>query len=116
MLGGLQNRSGCGGEVKNSQPQPGIEPWKPDSPARSLDAIPTELSWFKVLSAININLHTGLDWTGLRIIIIIIIIIIITIPTVIIKMRDYAVLFPLNIKLSLCLTKYCAVKISPMLN
>jgi hypothetical protein len=35
-LGGPQSRSGRGGEEKNSQPAPGIEPWNPDRPARSL--------------------------------------------------------------------------------
>jgi hypothetical protein len=34
-LGGPQNRSGHGGEEKNSQPTPGIEPSNPDRPARS---------------------------------------------------------------------------------
>jgi hypothetical protein len=43
-LGGPQSRSGRGGEEKNSQPPPGIEPSNPDRPARSLVAIPTELS------------------------------------------------------------------------
>jgi hypothetical protein len=33
-----------GGEEKNSQPPPGIEPYNPDPPSRSLVAIPTELS------------------------------------------------------------------------
>jgi hypothetical protein len=32
---GPQSRSGRGGEEKNSQPPPGIEPYNPDSPARS---------------------------------------------------------------------------------
>jgi hypothetical protein len=43
-LGGPQNRSGRGGEEKNSQLPPGIEPYNPDRPARSLVTIPTELS------------------------------------------------------------------------
>jgi hypothetical protein len=43
-LGGPQSRSGRGGEEKNSQLPPGIEPQNPDHPARSLVAIPTELS------------------------------------------------------------------------
>jgi hypothetical protein len=34
-LGGPQSRSGRGGEEKNSQPPPGIEPLNPDRPARS---------------------------------------------------------------------------------
>jgi hypothetical protein len=34
-LGGPQNRSGRGGEEKNSQSPPGIEPLNPDRPARS---------------------------------------------------------------------------------
>jgi hypothetical protein len=33
-LGGPQSRSGRGGEEKNSQPPPGIEPQNPDRPAR----------------------------------------------------------------------------------
>jgi hypothetical protein len=43
-LGGPQGCSGHAGEGKNSQRQPGIEPYNPDCPARSLVAIPTELS------------------------------------------------------------------------
>jgi len=35
-LVGLQSRSGSGGEERNTQPPPGIEPWKPDRSARSL--------------------------------------------------------------------------------
>jgi hypothetical protein len=48
-LGGPQSRSGRGGEEKNSQPPPGIEPFNPDRPAHSLVAIPTELLqlWMK---------------------------------------------------------------------
>jgi hypothetical protein len=42
--GWAQSRSGRGGEEKNFQPPPGIEPPNPDRPARSLVAIPTELS------------------------------------------------------------------------
>jgi hypothetical protein len=34
-LGGPQSRSGRGGEEKNSQPPPGIEPLNPGLPARS---------------------------------------------------------------------------------
>jgi hypothetical protein len=34
-LGGPQSRTGRGGEEKNSQIPPGIEPWNPDHPARS---------------------------------------------------------------------------------
>jgi hypothetical protein len=33
-LGGPQSRSGSGGEEKNSQPSPGIEPQNIDRPAR----------------------------------------------------------------------------------
>jgi hypothetical protein len=33
-LDGYQNRSGRGGEQKNSQPSPGMEPWNPDHTAR----------------------------------------------------------------------------------
>jgi hypothetical protein len=33
-LGGTQSRSGRGGEEKNSQPPPGIEPYSPNRPAR----------------------------------------------------------------------------------
>jgi hypothetical protein len=33
-LGGLQSRSGRGGEEKNPQPRPGIETYNPDRPAR----------------------------------------------------------------------------------
>jgi hypothetical protein len=48
----------CGGEGKNSQPPPGIEPYNPHFPARSLVAIPTELSWpqYKNLERVNHNL------------------------------------------------------------
>jgi hypothetical protein len=35
-LGGLQSRSGHSGEEKNYQPPPGIEPYNPDRPVRSL--------------------------------------------------------------------------------
>jgi hypothetical protein len=39
-LGGPQSRSGRGGEEKNSQPPPGIEPWNSDRPiSRLLDVI-----------------------------------------------------------------------------
>jgi hypothetical protein len=34
-LGGPQSRSGRGGEERNSQPPPGIEPYNPDHPAHS---------------------------------------------------------------------------------
>jgi hypothetical protein len=34
-LGGPQSRSGRGGEEKNSQHPPGIEPYKPDRPAHN---------------------------------------------------------------------------------
>jgi hypothetical protein len=33
-LGGPHSRSGRGGEKKNSQPPPGIEPWNSDRPAQ----------------------------------------------------------------------------------
>jgi hypothetical protein len=42
-LGGSQNRSGRGGEEKNSQSPPGIEPWNP-CPAPSPVTVPTELT------------------------------------------------------------------------
>jgi hypothetical protein len=42
-LGGPQSLSGRGGEEKNSQPPPGIEPPNPNAPARSSVGIPTEL-------------------------------------------------------------------------
>jgi len=35
MLGGPQTLSGRGGEEKNSQPPPGIDPYNPDRPALS---------------------------------------------------------------------------------
>jgi hypothetical protein len=40
--GGTQSRSGRGGEEKNSQPPPAIEPPNPDRPARSLVVVLTE--------------------------------------------------------------------------
>jgi hypothetical protein len=43
-LGGPQSRSGRGGEEKNSHPQQRIVLYNPDRPARSLVAMPTELS------------------------------------------------------------------------
>jgi hypothetical protein len=43
-LSGPQSRSGRGGEEWNSQSLPGLEPQYPDLPARSLVALPTELS------------------------------------------------------------------------
>jgi hypothetical protein len=43
-LGGSQTRFGRGDEEKNSHPPPGIEPYYPARPARSLVVIPTELS------------------------------------------------------------------------
>jgi hypothetical protein len=43
-LGRPQSRSGRGAEEENSQFPPGIEPYNPDRPARSLVAITTELS------------------------------------------------------------------------
>jgi hypothetical protein len=39
-----QSRSGDGGEEKNFQPPPGIEPYNTDHSTRSLVAISTELS------------------------------------------------------------------------
>jgi hypothetical protein len=48
-LDGSQIRSGRGGEEKNSQPPPGIEPYNPDRPVRSLVTIPTELSRLLIL-------------------------------------------------------------------
>jgi hypothetical protein len=35
-LGGTQSRSGRGGEEKNPQPPPGIEPYNPDRPAQQI--------------------------------------------------------------------------------
>jgi hypothetical protein len=50
-LVGPQSRSGRGGEEKNFQPPPRLEPPSPDRPALSLVAIPIELSQLcKVLS------------------------------------------------------------------
>jgi hypothetical protein len=43
-LDGPQSRSGRGGEEKNSQSPPEIEPKNPDRPTISLIVIPTELS------------------------------------------------------------------------
>jgi hypothetical protein len=54
-LGGPQNRSGRGGEEKNSQSPPGVEPYDPNRPARSLVAIPTELSRLLIIIIIIIN-------------------------------------------------------------
>jgi hypothetical protein len=51
-LGGPQSRSERCGEEKNPHPPPEIKPSDPDRPARSLVAIPTELSRF--LDAITI--------------------------------------------------------------
>jgi hypothetical protein len=50
-LGGPQSRFGQGVEEKNFQPPPGIEPYNPDRPVRSLVVIPTKLSrlWFYVI-------------------------------------------------------------------
>jgi hypothetical protein len=55
-LDGPQIRSGHGGEEKNSQPPPGIEPLNPDRPARSLVTIPTELSWLNTSIILKIIL------------------------------------------------------------
>jgi hypothetical protein len=43
-LGGPQSRSGRGGEEKNSQPPPAIEPEYTDRPAHIPVSIPSELS------------------------------------------------------------------------
>jgi hypothetical protein len=43
-LGGPQNRSGCGGEEKNSQPLPGPEPWIIQPVAQHYNI---ELSWLQ---------------------------------------------------------------------
>jgi len=43
-LGRLQNRSGRGGEEKNSKPPPETEPSNHDCPTHSIVAIPYELS------------------------------------------------------------------------
>jgi hypothetical protein len=62
-LGGPQSRSGHGGEEKNFQPPPGIEPQKPNRPVRSLVTIPTELSRFYFTWTCNIQLHwPGIFW------------------------------------------------------
>jgi hypothetical protein len=45
-LGGPQSRSGRGGEEKNTQSPPEIEPENSEYPAPSLVAIPTEQSRF----------------------------------------------------------------------
>jgi hypothetical protein len=55
-IGGRQSRSGHGGEEKNSQPPPGIEPWNPDRPARSPVVISTELS--KIIFRKNLKEET----------------------------------------------------------
>jgi hypothetical protein len=50
-LGGSQSRSGRGGEEKNIQPPPEIEPYNSERPTRNLVVIPTELSrLFKIRS------------------------------------------------------------------
>jgi hypothetical protein len=56
-LGGPQNRSGHGCEGKHSQPPPGSEHYNPDCPARSLVAIPTELSrlYGEIITIFNNN-------------------------------------------------------------
>jgi hypothetical protein len=54
-LRGPQRRYGRGGEDINSQPPPGIDPQKPDCPARSLVAIPTELSRLKKFYILRLN-------------------------------------------------------------
>jgi hypothetical protein len=49
-LGGSQSRNGRGGEEKNSQPPPRIEPLNPDRPARILIVIQTELLLNSILT------------------------------------------------------------------
>jgi hypothetical protein len=56
-LDGTQSHSGRGGEEKNSQSPPGIEPKNPDRPARSLVAIPTELSRLFHMKCYNPNIR-----------------------------------------------------------
>jgi hypothetical protein len=56
-LGGTQSRSGRGDEEKNSQPLPAMQPWIPDRQARSLVAIPTELS------LIDLSYPSDLYWS-----------------------------------------------------
>jgi hypothetical protein len=62
-LGGPQSRSGHGGEKRNSQPPPEIEPQNPDRPARSLVTIPTELSR---LFFITMLVRLTMTWSVLR--------------------------------------------------
>jgi hypothetical protein len=42
-LGKLQSRSGRGGDVKNSQPPPGIEPWNPNRLAYTLVSVQNKI-------------------------------------------------------------------------
>jgi hypothetical protein len=66
-LGGPPSRSGRGGEEKNFQSPPGIEPCNPDCPARSGVAIPTELSrlflsnWYRDVK-LTTHFHLVLSW------------------------------------------------------
>jgi hypothetical protein len=57
-LGEFQSRSRRGGEEKNSQPSPGIEPENPDHPSRILVAIPAELSRLFILTRTVSNLFS----------------------------------------------------------
>jgi hypothetical protein len=79
-LGGTLNSSGHGGEEKNSQPSPGIEPWNFDGPAPSPALYrlnypgSTELHWQKVCYKFSmkrfnerIALGFGLDDQGSRV-------------------------------------------------
>jgi hypothetical protein len=52
-LGGPQSHSGRGGEEKNSQPPPGIEPQNPDRPSRSPALY--RLSYYGPINEINIK-------------------------------------------------------------
>jgi hypothetical protein len=64
-LGEPQSWSGHGGEEKNSQPLPGIEPYNPDRPARTLTSIPNELSrfpWRPFLYLINELMFLLVKW------------------------------------------------------
>jgi hypothetical protein len=65
-LGGPQRRSGRGGEEKNSQPPPGIEPKNPDSPAPSPAPSPAlyRLSYHGSSHFIPRTRDPGTHWIG----------------------------------------------------
>jgi hypothetical protein len=56
--GGPQSRSGHGVEEKNSQPSPGIEPRLSGRLARSLVAIPSDLSQLLRISEVQARMST----------------------------------------------------------